>query len=451
MSPDNELLGRYCKTRSDEAFSGLVACHINLVHSTALRQVGGDVDLAKDVAQIVFTDLARKANTLSKRSSLTGWLYTSTLFTASTIVRRERRRREREEKLMQDPIHESASQDDWEEIRPFLDDGMRQLKEADREAILLRYFEDCPFAEVGSRLGLSENAVRMRVERALEKLRLILARRRITSTATLVSVISANAVQAAPSGLAAACSTAAVTAATTGSSFAFLNLMTMTKLNLGLTALVVAGATTVFVQHRQQEQLRLQNESMRQEIVQLQNDNGVLSNRLGTAGEPNAIPEQPSSELLRLRGELGLLQRQKTDLEDLLAKQQHPQPRNANTQASQPPPSLPEDYPKTPEAATQGIFAALSRGDFESFLTNFTEPGVPHDLYAQMFTEEMRSNFVGTEIVGIGQPTNWLATSAVTKWFVPYTIRLPDGTQKKFRLSIGQHAGTQRYYFDGGL
>ncbi|HZL42507.1 MAG TPA: hypothetical protein VFD66_04435 [Verrucomicrobiae bacterium] len=159
----------------------------------------------------------------------------------------------------------------------------------------------------------------------------------------------------------------------------------------------------------------------------------------------------PDNELLRLRGELGLLQRQKADFEDLLAKQQHPQSRNANTQPSQPPSSLPEDYPKTPEAATQGIFAALSRGDFESFLTNFTEPGVPHDTYAQMFTEQMRSNFLGTEIVSIGQPTNWLATSAVLKWFVPYTIRFADGTQKTFRLSVGQHVATQRYYFDGGL
>src|SRR5664280_557001 len=111
--------------------------------------------------------------------------------------------------------------------------------------------------------------------------------------------------------------------------------MTMTKLNLGLSALVVAGAATAFVQHRQQEQLRFQHESMRQEIVQLQNDNGALSNRQGAAGEPNSILEQPSSELLRLRGELGLVRRQKADLEDLLAKQQHPQPRNANTQASQ--------------------------------------------------------------------------------------------------------------------
>ena len=209
MTPDSELLGRYARTRSEDAFAELVRRHVNLVYSAALRQVNGDAHLAQDVAQTVFTDLARKAGSLARRESLTGWLYTSAHFAAAKMVRTENRRRDREDKFMREPIHENEvgrvtpCAPDWEKIRPVLDDVMHELKETDREAILLRYFENRQFAEVGAKLGLNENAARMRVERALEKLRALFARRGIATAAALASVISANAVQIAPANLAA--------------------------------------------------------------------------------------------------------------------------------------------------------------------------------------------------------------------------------------------------------
>src|ERR1019366_880318 len=180
------------KTNSEDAFAELVKRHVNLVYSAALRQVGGDAHFAQDVAQTVFTDIARKAGSLSRRESLTGWLYTSAHFAAAKIARTENRRRDREEKYMREPIHETAPDAsrteafaevgaDWEKLRPTLDGAMHELKETDREAILLRYFENRPFAEVGAKLGLNENTARMRVERALEKLRQIFTKRGIRS------------------------------------------------------------------------------------------------------------------------------------------------------------------------------------------------------------------------------------------------------------------------------
>ena len=206
MTPDSELLSRYARTHSEDAFAELVRRHVNLVYSAALRQVNGDAHLAQDVAQTVFTDLARKAGSLARRETLTGWLYTSAHFAAAKIARTETRRRDREEKFMREPTNENVPEvgrvtpcaPDWERLRPVLDAVMHQLKETDREAILLRYFENRPFAEVGAKLGLNENAARMRVERALEKLRDILTKRGITTAAALASVISANAVQLAP-------------------------------------------------------------------------------------------------------------------------------------------------------------------------------------------------------------------------------------------------------------
>src|SRR5271154_3542512 len=108
MTPDPELLARFARTNSEDAFAELVKRHVNLVYSAALRQVNGDDHFAKDVAQMVFADLARKASSLSRRESLTGWLYTSAHFAATKIVRGENRRRDREEKFMREPTSETA-------------------------------------------------------------------------------------------------------------------------------------------------------------------------------------------------------------------------------------------------------------------------------------------------------------------------------------------------------
>ncbi|HSY74115.1 MAG TPA: hypothetical protein VK810_01485, partial [Dongiaceae bacterium] len=77
MTPDSELLRQFAKANSQDAFTELLKRHVNLVYSAALRQVNGDEHLAKDAAQMVFADLARKAGSLSCRQTLTGWLYTS--------------------------------------------------------------------------------------------------------------------------------------------------------------------------------------------------------------------------------------------------------------------------------------------------------------------------------------------------------------------------------------
>jgi RNA polymerase sigma factor (sigma-70 family) len=311
MTPDSELLRRYVGTKSEEAFAELVQRHVNLVYSAALRQVNGDAHLAQDVAQVVFTDLARKAAPLSRRATLTGWLYTSAHFAAAKIARTENRRRDREEKFMREPISETAPAADWEKLRPTLDEAMHELKEADREAILLRYFENRPFAEIGEKFGLNENTARMRVERALEKLRAIFLRRGVAATTALASVISANAVQIAPAGLAATLTNTSLATAGTGTTLTLLKLMTMTKLKLGLSALVVAGAATALVvQHQTQIKLREENQSLRQQLNQLQTDNENLSNRVVATGHSQSLSDEQLNELLRLRAEVSARRRQ---------------------------------------------------------------------------------------------------------------------------------------------
>src|SRR6476619_450654 len=96
MREDGQLLAEFAREGSETAFSELVRRHIDLVYATALRIVGGDAHLAKDVAQRVFIDLTQKAEGLPRDVVLAGWLYRHTSFTASKMVRSEQRRRNRE-------------------------------------------------------------------------------------------------------------------------------------------------------------------------------------------------------------------------------------------------------------------------------------------------------------------------------------------------------------------
>ncbi len=301
MTADSELLRLYAQTCSEDAFAELVRRHVDLVYSTALRRVNGDAHLAQDVAQSVFTDLARKAEALSRRQHLTGWLYTSVCFAAAKAVRTEcrRRAREQEAQTMRELLKDEAPDCDWNKLRPLLDEAMGTLKESDREAVLLRFFENRPHEEVGAHLGVSENTARMRVDRALEKLRAQLVRRGwTTSTATLSIAISANAVQVAPAGLAAALTTASLGAAASGTTitFAVLKLMGMTKLQLGAGAVLLAAAVgSLIVQSSSKGALRAENASLRLQVAQLTSGKDHFGVRLGRSA--TQVPQLPAPAL----------------------------------------------------------------------------------------------------------------------------------------------------------
>jgi RNA polymerase sigma factor (sigma-70 family) len=444
MMTDPELLRRFAQTNAEDAFAELVRRHLNLVYSTALRRTNGDGQLAQDVAQTVFADLAHKAAELTRRESLSGWLYTSSHFAAAKAVRTENRRRARETTFMREPINEAEQEAAWHTIRPVLDDVMHELKAADREAIVLRYFENRPFTDVGARIGLKENAARMRVERALEKLRALLLKRGISTTSGLASAISANAVQLAPVHLAKVLASASITASKSGLTFSIIKIMTTTKLQISLGTLAAIGAATIMVvQHQSQAKLLAENEQLQQEIAQLKAENESLSNRVAP-GEPKPASDAQLSELLRLRGEIGVLRRQTNELAN--AQKSQPMPKTSAMQRMSTP--LPENYPTTPDAATKGIFESWARGDWEAFFTNFAEPGVPREFYDQVFNDGIKNSLAGMEIMNVGQPTNSFSTNM---WFVPYRLRFKDGTEKEMRLHVAQDPRTQKWYFKGGF
>jgi RNA polymerase sigma factor (sigma-70 family) len=249
---DGELLRRYARERSETAFEELVRRRINLIYSAALRQVNNDTHLAEDVTQSVFTDLARKAARLTHNTSLTAWLYTSTRFIAANVRRAEQRRASHEKEAQaMNAIHPTQeSEPDWAQIRPWLDEAMHTLEARDREAVLLHHFEGCSYAEIGSRFGLSEDAARMRVKRALEKLQSALRKRGVTSTAlALAGMLVGHAVGAAPAHLAAKTASVAMTGAAGagGLSGAAVQWFAASTIKLALAALVLAAGVAVVV------------------------------------------------------------------------------------------------------------------------------------------------------------------------------------------------------------
>ena len=210
LNDDMALLRDYARNNSEQAFAALVSRHVNLVYSVALRQVC-DTHLAGDITQAVFIILARKADKLSQHTVLAGWLCRTARYASANALTIQRRRQRREQEAYMESIltsggdvpSQASHEETWQQIAPMLDGAMGQLGQKDHDAVVLRFFENKNFAEVGAALGASEDAAKMRVNRALEKLRKFFTKRGVAlSSAAITGAISANSVQAAPVALA---------------------------------------------------------------------------------------------------------------------------------------------------------------------------------------------------------------------------------------------------------
>src|SRR5580698_8353779 len=199
--PDDIVLLKQFAEGDESAFTALFYRHVNLVYSVALRQARNPSH-AEEITQAVFILLARKAKSLSPKMVLSGWLYQAARLTTASLIKREIRRQRREQEVyMQNLTEPDVSL--WEQVSPLLDEAMGRLGEKDRNAIVLRFFENRTPQEVAAALKLNEATARKRVSRALEKLRALFAKRGVVLTAAIIAgTISGNSVQAAPAALA---------------------------------------------------------------------------------------------------------------------------------------------------------------------------------------------------------------------------------------------------------
>jgi RNA polymerase sigma factor (sigma-70 family) len=316
---DHELLTRFACTGDEAAFAALVTRHVNLVYSAALRFTR-DTHRAEEITQAVFIILARKAGGISAKVVLTGWLYQAARLTAANALKENFRRQQREQQAyMESTLNSADTEDAWQQLAPVLDEAMSALRTADRDAVLLRYFENKPLAEVGAALGVSEDAARVRVNRALEKLRSLLAKQGVTLGATAIAgAVTANAVSAAPVALATTITTAALAGATTTAAtiLTTAKIITMTTLQkitvtAALAAAIGAGVYEAKQAHDVQnelQKLQAQQAPMTEQIHQLQAERDKATNANALLKDELAKNERNKMELMKLRGQAGQVQ-----------------------------------------------------------------------------------------------------------------------------------------------
>lgn len=380
---DAQLLRDYVEHGREAAFREIVLRHTDAVYSAALRQVGSS-DLARDVAQSVFTDLARKAPSLARalneNASLLGWLYRSTRFAALNQWRDDHRRQARERLAMQhfDPASDPAPE--WDRIGPALDEAMADLNDDDREALLLRFFQSRDFRSIGQSLGLSDDAAQKRVSRALEKLRALLTNRGVTTSAAALSVaLSAHVVQAAPIGLAVALSNAAlvgttvVTTATVTSAKA-IAMTTLQKTLVGATLAVAVGtgiyeARQAATSRSQLQALQQQQGPLAEQIDQLSRDRDSVATKLAAL----------QNDLSRLQGDNERLRRDAADAAKLrgeVTRLRALEQQGGQTKAA---------TPASEDPFTQSVLAMTQRaGELNGHLQRMPEKKIPE---LQLLTE----------------------------------------------------------------
>jgi RNA polymerase sigma factor (sigma-70 family) len=325
---DAQLLREYAEDGNQTAFREIVGRHTDLIYSSALRQTTSPY-LARDIAQAVFTDLARKAASVSKalepNASILGWLFRSARFQALNQLRDDRRRQRHERQIMETLSSDSETAPEWDNVRPVLDGAMAELNEQDRDALLLRFFKNKDFRAIGEALGVSEDAAQKRVSRALERLRAEFARQGVTTTALVLSMLlPANAVLIAPAGLALELAAIALTgiANVSFTTAPLTKVITMTALQKTfVTGILIAAVATTAFQARQTATLRKQVFAMKQQqapfaaqLDQLSQDYADATNRLAAFRYENDRLNRNNRDLISLRGEVRRLRADSQEL-----------------------------------------------------------------------------------------------------------------------------------------
>ncbi len=327
MNDDLQLIRRYARQNDEAAFGELVQRHLNLVWGTA-RRITGDADLARDVAQSVFIDLARKASELPENAVLAGWLHRAACMAAWKVVRTNVRRRHREQQsitIMNDSDPETEAARD---LQSEVDEALETLSADDRAMVIQRFFERKSFAAIGLAIGISEDTAQKRMSRTLNRLRDRFQNRGIAiGEGAIAATLTKAGTQAAPLGLAEIITRSALVAAAKATVPA--GVVTGAKLGWALGAVAAVATGLALTEMAARRTLSKENASL----------HAKLDEAMATIALPKSPPkadEHPSVEILRLRGEVAALKRDLTARSSLPASSMEPKSSAANSQEPTP-------------------------------------------------------------------------------------------------------------------
>jgi RNA polymerase sigma factor (sigma-70 family) len=239
---DSELLGAYARERSEDAFRELVARHVDLIYSAAMRQLRNP-HLAEEATQSAFIALAGKARQLRGTTVIAGWLHRAVRFAALNLQRGESRRKRREEQAASMNTSEDTDQAFRELALPHVDGALAELGDNDRDAVVLRFLKQQSFRDLAQTLGTSEDAAKKRVSRALEKLRGLLAQRGVAvSSAALAGGLSQLPVTAAPPSMSSTLAALAVSSAPSSTTIGAVLGTAKARVAIGAVAVILIGA-----------------------------------------------------------------------------------------------------------------------------------------------------------------------------------------------------------------
>jgi RNA polymerase sigma factor (sigma-70 family) len=386
--PDNSLIAEFNARRSEDAFAALVRQHVNLVFATALRQVG-DAGAAEEITQNVFVALAQAAGKLGSHPTIAGWLHQTALNKSREWLRSELRHRKREQVAVNLDMARAEGDSVWSSLVPLLDEALLELRDADRQAVILHFLEGQTFQEVGSALGVGEDAARKRVNRCLDQLTHFFRRRGFAVPAIAAGApLFALSSHAAPAGLAVSATTAGLAAAHSAASTSTLTLIkgalkimawtkAKTAIVVGVAVVLAAGTTTPIVIHH------------------LQAKGSVFSWKRELSGADNVAYQRQTGT--------------------------------------------------TPAEVAQTFLGALAHGDWAE-AAKYCPPSAN--------VEGFKKFYAGMEVISLGKPFKGRVrgdSGAYYGVWVPYEIRLKDGSVKKWQLAIRCDNPEHRWYFDGGM
>ena len=181
---DTDLLERFVRSNDQDAFTEIVLRRFGLVVGAARRRLGGDPELAEEVAQNVFTTLARRAAELDTHPCLSAWLQKATAHESMRALKKKSVHAKKLNRFKAEmnvhKFEEVAQKDDHlEAALPFIDEAIASLGASDRQTLMLRFYEGLSFRAISHRLGKTEAATQKQSRRALAKVARTLRRRGI--------------------------------------------------------------------------------------------------------------------------------------------------------------------------------------------------------------------------------------------------------------------------------